>query len=181
MFCFTKEVTFPVDGELTEIVGRIGQLEMSILKEGSANRQMIERLKKLFENQENQFVLLYEEIDYLIKKDRQSPEYTDFGALCRKLLKIITENTVIDLRETTWDQVQTLGTIPVYQWSDANNNLHSLVKLGFSCQLILWNGKKVGAYWGDYIVKCQDDPLMFGTISYMSHEISPQSFVFPKK
>jgi len=181
MFCFTEQATFPVDGELMEIVERITQLEMSIFKEGSINRQMIERLKKLIESQEKQFILLYEEIDYLIKKDRQSPEYTNFGALCRKLISTITENTVIDLRKATWDQVRTIGTIPLYQWSDANNNLHSLVKLSFSCQLILWDGRKVGAYWGDYVVKCQDDPLIFGSISYMSHEISPESFVSPKK
>lgn len=124
-----------------------------------------------------------QDIDQLIIEYYKHEEGSD-GNMIERLFDCLGENTVIDLRTVTWEQVQTLGTDPGYRWIDRtipDAKPWPTIKLKIRCTLILWDGRKTSASWGDYIVKCSEDPLVFGRVGYIVHETRSLDTVSSKR
>lgn len=76
----------------------------------------------------------------------------------------------IDLRQATREQILELA-VPSCAWKDKNTGaIWPAVKLRQHTRVTLWDGREKLLYGGDYIVRCEENPPVYGSVAYFAHE-----------
>ena len=183
LFCYRGPTEIPIDGNTLSALNWMtrsdddfgsGCFAMDLARRLKKQLADLGQIDKVILNPADIPQIIYEVRNYL---HEESSGLNSWGTFLDYLYRCIERNMVVDLRTVTWNELKTLGEIPAYRWKNKadpnypNNDPWPCVKLDIGVNLIMWDGRKTQATWGDYIVMVQENPPTFGRVGYIAHEL----------